>query len=264
LTSYNILSSLADPLIVETSSGKVKGAKREYEGINKNGTYVSFQGIPYAMPPVGTLRFKDPKPIQPWAGIKDVSGKPGEACPQSTLFTAKPEDIGKLTGDEDCLFLNIYTEEIPSSKSSNSQLLKPVMFYIHGGGFSIGAGAGSTGQPGSGEDYLLESGMVLVTINYRLGALGFLAIEGSNIQGNQGLKDQVLALRWVKENIAKFGGDPGRITISGLSAGAMSVHAHILSPMGKGEDLFHRAISQSGTMMGWEKLFMRKRLCQIV
>jgi len=96
---------------------------------------------------------------------------------------------------------------------------------------------------------MLESGLVVVTINYRLGPLGFFALEGTDIQGNQGLKDQALALRWIKNNIVKFGGDPGRITISGESAGAISVHAQVLSPVGKDEDLFQGAIAMSGTMM---------------
>merc|ERR1711892_875331 len=157
-----------------------------------------------------------------------------------------PTNAGGINGDENCLYLNIYTEEVPSSGLKNMNL-KPVMFWIHGGGFMIGSGAAF--GDGSGSDFLLESGMVVVTINYRLGALGFLAIEGTNIQGNQGLKDQMIALRWVKENIANFGGDPSRITIAGESAGGMSVHAHVLSPVGKNEDLFHRATSFSGTML---------------
>merc|ERR1711892_1638937 len=157
-----------------------------------------------------------------------------------------PTNAGGINGDENCLYLNICTEEVPSSGLKNMEL-KPVMFWIHGGGFMIGSGAAF--GDGSGSDFLLESGMVVVTINYRLGALGFLALEGSSITGNQGMKDQVLAMRWVKENIANFGGDPGRITISGESAGAISVHAQVLSPLGKNDDLFQRAISFSGTML---------------
>merc|ERR1719385_683541 len=127
--------------------------------------------------------------------------------------------------------------------------LSPVLFYIHGGGFAMGSGAGIFGMENSAEDYFMESDVVLVTINYRLGPLGFMAIPGTNIQGNMGMKDQLLAMRWIKQNIARFGGDPGRITISGVSAGAVSVHAHVLSPEGEGEGLFHRAISHSGTML---------------
>jgi len=232
-------------VVVSTNSGKVLGAKREYKGLHKNATFYSFQGIPYATPPVGQLRFKDPVPLEDvWVDTLDASGGPPPMCPQPGYFN--PATEGEITGDENCLFLNIYTQEVPQPSKKNVQL-KPVMFWIHGGGFIIGSGA-QMGD-GSGADYLLESGMVVVTINYRLGPLGFLAIEGTNIQGNQGMKDQLLALRWIKENIANFGGDPGRITISGESAGGMSVHAQILSPLGKNEGLFHRAISFSGTML---------------
>merc|ERR1711892_1393109 len=218
-------------VVVSTKSGRDEGSQRKYHGLHKNGSYFSFQGIPYASPPVGSLRFKDPVPLSDvWEG--------------------------DLNGDENCLYLNIYTEEVPSSGLKNMEL-KPVMFWIHGGGFMIGSGAAF--GDGSGSDFLLESGMVVVTINYRLGALGFLALEGSSITGNQGMKDQVLAMRWVKENIANFGGDPSRITIAGESAGGMSVHAHVLSPVGTNEDLFHRAISFSGTMLMAGEMQQSKR-----
>jgi len=144
------------------------------------------------------------------------------------------------------------TETLPQQSSSLD--LKPVFFWIHGGGFSMGAGEMFGQQP----DLLLEAGIVVVSINYRLGALGFFALEGSEITGNQGLKDQLMALRWIKQNIANFGGDPNRITIAGESAGAVSVHSHILSPLGKDEDLIHAAISFSGTaLMGMDDLQTR-------
>lgn len=194
---------------------------------------------------MGELRFKDPVPLKAaWEGELDASGGPAAVCPQPAFFD--PANDGEIVGEENCLFLNIYTEEVPNNGMKNVEL-RPVMFWIHGGGFFIGSGT-QLGD-GSGSDFLLESGMVVVTINYRLGPLGFLAIEGTNIQGNQGLKDQVMAMRWVKENIANFGGDPSRITIVGESAGAVSVHAQVLSPVGKDEDLFHRAISLSGTLL---------------
>lgn len=230
---------------VQTRFGSVEGAKRQFHGLHKNGSYSSFEGIPYALPPIGERRFKDPVSWEDeWEEDLDVSGGPPNICPQPKFFNPGAE--GEIDGNEDCLFLNIYSEELPNS-GLNKMELKPVMFWIHGGGFMIGSGA-QLGE-GSGSDYLLESGMVVVTINYRLGALGFLALDGTNIQGNQGLKDQLMALRWVKQNIANFGGDPSRITISGESAGGMSVHAHVLSPVGKDEDLFHRAISFSGTLL---------------
>ena len=119
-----------------------------------------------------------------------------------------------MVGGLDCLYLSIYTTSLPSPGSDN---LKPVFFWIHGGGFNVGGG-----DLGTGPDYLLESGVTVVTINYRLGPLGFLALEGrDDITGNQGLKDQLMALRWIKKNIASFGGDPNRITIAGESAGAI-------------------------------------------
>jgi len=236
--------SLAGSVSVSTKYGHVRGSQREYHGLHKNGSYHSFQGIPYAVPPVGSLRFKDPVPwTNVWDEELDVSGGPPAVCPQPNIFDPQARGI---TGNEDCLYLNIYTEEVPTTGLKNMEL-KPVMFFIHGGGFVMGSGA-QMGD-GSGSDFLLESGMVVVTINYRLGALGFLAIEGTSITGNQAMKDQLLAMRWVKENIANFGGDPGRITISGESAGAISVHAHVLSPMGKNDDLFQKAISFSGTML---------------
>jgi len=233
----------AASVIVSTKNGNVKGSQRQYHGLHKNGSFYSFQGIPYAVPPEGSLRFKDPVALTDmWEGELDTSGGPPPMCLQPNLF----DPSGDIQGKEDCLYLNIYTEEVPTTGLKNMEL-KPVMFWIHGGGFVMGAGA-QLGD-GSGSDFLLESGMVVVSINYRLGAFGFLAIEGSSITGNQGLKDQLLAMRWVKENIANFGGDPGRITISGESAGAISVHAHVLSPMGKQDDLFQKAISFSGTML---------------
>ena len=133
-------------------------------------------------------------------------------CLQPGYFFGK---LNETVGDMDCLFLSIYTTDLPSV--SPSMDLKPVFFWIHGGGFVLGSG-----DLGVGADYLLESGLVVVTINYRLGPMGFMALEGSpHVSGNQGLKDQLMALRWVKENIANFGGDPNRITIAGESAGAV-------------------------------------------
>ena len=243
-----LLVQIAGSVRVPTQYGQVVGMEKEYQGIEKNGSYYSFQGIPYAAPPVGKLRLKDPVPWEHyWEEDLDVSGGPPSMCPQPDPFSP----AGGIAGDEDCLFLNIYTEEV-SDAGSDEVELRPVMFWIHGGGFFMGSGA-QLGD-GSGSDYLIESGLVVVTINYRLGALGFLALEGTNISGNQGLKDQLLALRWVKENIANFGGDPSRITISGESAGGSSVHAHVLSPLGKNEDLFHRAISFSGTVLMWGEM----------
>ena len=138
-------------------------------------------------------------------------------CLQPGYFFGK---MNETAGDLDCLFLSIYTTDLPSVTPDAD--LKPVFFWIHGGGFVMGSG-----DMGVGADYLLESGLVVVTINYRLGPMGFMALEGSFAAGNQGLKDQLLALRWVKENIANFGGDPNRITIAGESAGAIRLYIRL-------------------------------------
>ncbi|KAF2892582.1 hypothetical protein ILUMI_13585 [Ignelater luminosus] len=147
-----------------------------------------------------------------------------------------------LIGSEDCLFLNVYTPELPSGGAS----LKPVMVWIHGGGFTTGSGNSDAYGPG----FIISEDVVVVTINYRLGFLGFLSMEDASlgVSGNAGLKDQVMALRWIQKNISHFGGDPNNVTIFGESAGGASVHYLMLSPMAKG--LFHRAIAQSGSALG--------------
>ncbi|PNF42097.1 hypothetical protein B7P43_G10290 [Cryptotermes secundus] len=197
-------------------------------------TYYSFQGIPYAKPPVGPLRFQAPEAPDPWSDVRDAQTERSVA-PQTDIFTGSG-----FEGDEDCLFLNVYTPKLPEATSDTA---KPVMVWIHGGGFYIG----SANTDCYGPDHLIREDVVIVTLNYRLGALGFLSTGDSVIPGNNGLKDQVMALRWVQQNIAQFGGDPGNVTIFGESAGAACVHYHILSPMSEG--LFHRAIIQSGCVL---------------
>ncbi|XP_034249553.1 liver carboxylesterase 2-like isoform X2 [Thrips palmi] len=222
-------------------------------------TYQSFQGIPYAKPPVGDLRFKDPQPAEPWTGVLRAL-HPGAQCLQSgqggvveslsptlrqalLLVRALPSFLSMLTSgnrqSEDCLFLNVYTRQVQPASP------RPVMVWIHGGGFHLG-----NGGPGLyGPDYLMDTedgdDVVLVTMNYRLGPLGFLSVPDGGAPGNAGLKDQNAALRWVRDNIAAFGGNPNRVTIFGESAGGTSVQMHLLSPMSRG--LFHGAISQSGS-----------------
>lgn len=147
-----------------------------------------------------------------------------------------------MIGDEDCLFLNVYTPRIPSNES-----LMPVMVFIHGGGFVFGHG---TDDSAHGPDYLVEKDVVIVSLNYRLGVLGFLCLDCKEAPGNMGLRDQVQALKWVQKNINKFGGDPKNVTIFGISAGGASVEYLLLSPLAKG--LFHKAIAQSGsTLLPW-------------
>lgn len=191
--------------------------------------YYSFKGVPYAEPPIGDLRFRSPVPIAPWQGVRQATAH-GNVCTQ-------PSDVVPVgyVGTEDCLFLNIYTQDLIGSR--------PVMVFIHGGGFVDGSGDVNWYGP----DYIVQDGVLLVTINYRVGIFGFLSTGDRYAQGNYGMKDMVEALRWVQENIAAFGGDPSNVTIFGESAGAVSIHYLVLSAMTAG--LFHKAIAQSGSAL---------------
>ncbi|XP_012215172.1 juvenile hormone esterase-like [Linepithema humile] len=191
------------------------------------GNYIAFRGIPYAKPPVGELRFKDPVLPKPWSGSKDAS-KYGNNAVQMDKFSRQ------IIGNEDCLYLNVYTTNIDPEKK------QPVMVWVHGGGFYIGSGDATSFGP----DYIVKKEVVLVTLNYRLGVLGFLNLYDKVATGNQGLKDVVMALQWIQKNISNFGGDPRNVTIFGESAGAAIVHYLAISPVAEG--LFHKAISQSG------------------
>jgi len=193
---------------------------------------MAFRSIPYAKAPVGELRFKDPVPAESWNGVLDATLE-APVCPQFDYFSRS------IKGTEDCLMLNVYTHSVGNDGTS----LRPVMFWIHGGGFVMGDGNGETGF--YGPDVFLDRDVILVTINYRLGPFGFLTTADGEAPGNYGLLDQTLALQWVRDNIRQFGGDPQSVTIFGESAGGASVHFHMLSPHSKG--LFHRAIAQSGT-----------------
>ncbi|XP_057380572.1 carboxylic ester hydrolase-like [Daphnia carinata] len=192
----------------------------------------AFRGIPYAQPPVGDLRFRDPIPAKPWTAILLDATKEGPACIQADLTTKA------LAGQEDCLVLNVYTRSVGSSNN-----LLPVMVWIHGGGFTTGSGNAESDL--YGPDYILDRDIVFVTMNYRLAAFGFLSTEDEEAPGNYGLLDQSMALRWVRDHIRNFGGDADSITIFGESAGGASVEYQVLSPHSKG--LFHRAIAQSGS-----------------
>ncbi|XP_011704230.1 PREDICTED: juvenile hormone esterase-like isoform X2 [Wasmannia auropunctata] len=210
---------------VHVTEGTLKGVV--VDGYNVR--YLAFRGIPYAKPPVGELRFKDPEPAKSWSGERDAS-KYGNVCVQVDL------DTHKIVGDEDCLYLNVYTTKINLLKK------RPVMVWIHGGGYFVGSG----NPYWYGPDHIVQKDVVLVTLNYRLSVLGFLNLNDKVATGNQGLKDTVLALKWVKKNILKFGGDPDNVTIFGESAGAGTVHHLALSPFAKG--LFHKVIAQSGVV----------------
>ncbi|XP_047111972.1 juvenile hormone esterase [Schistocerca piceifrons] len=215
-------------VVATTRYGRVRG---RVQATRSGRSLLAFYNLPYAKPPVGPLRFKAPEPPQPWLHIRDATTA-GPLCTQKNVFLRKQHP----TGSEDCLYLNVFT---PALKGS-----LPVMFWIHGGGWISGGGSLY------GPDFLLDHDVILVTINYRLGPLGFLSTQDSASPGNYGLKDQVAALQWVKENIAMFGGNPYNVTVFGESAGGASVHYLMMSPLSQG--LFHHAISQSGTaLMPW-------------
>ena len=206
-------------VIVSTTKGKIKGVQEA--------NYQFFFGIPYAKPPIGELRFREPHEMDIWDGIKDTT-KFKPIPPQ-----AYPEDPPiNQEESEDCLYLNIWTPLADDNK-------RPVMLWIHGGGFLIGAGS----RPRlDGKRLCVYGNVVVITFNYRLGVLGFLNL--SNIPANIGILDQIAALNWVRKNIKNFGGDPNNITIFGESAGGMSVA--ILLSIQKASGLFHKAIIQSG------------------
>jgi para-nitrobenzyl esterase len=213
---------------VETASGKVQGHDADTTGVR------SWLGIPYAAAPIGPLRWKPPQAVRPWAGTRPCL-KLGRNAPQRMLF---PDIDAFAAGQsEDCLSLNVW------SSARNGEKL-PVLFYIHGGGFAVGFG----GEKRYNGARLSKRGLVVVTMNYRLSALGFLAHpaltaeQGSS--GNYATLDLIAALHWVKANIAGFGGDPGQVTIAGESAGSMFVSMLMASPLARG--LFQRAIGESG------------------
>jgi para-nitrobenzyl esterase len=215
---------------VETASGRVSG-------FSKDGV-LRFNGIPFAKPPVGRLRWQNPEPPEPWAGVRDCA-RFGAIAPQ--IQGAAEGLLGGTAGQksEDCLALNIWTPACDSAK-------RPVMVWIHGGAFVTGAGSVGTYN---GKHLALSGDVVIVTVNYRLGALGFLNLfdaTGGILPGHgaEGIADQIAALKWVKENIERFGGDPANVTIFGESAGGMSVGALLAAPDAK--ELFHKAIPQSG------------------
>ncbi|XP_055849312.1 juvenile hormone esterase-like isoform X2 [Episyrphus balteatus] len=218
--------------------------KYHYEGCEfknwKGGKCTAFRGIPYAKPPINGLRFKDPQPIENPTTFVDARND-GPDC--SSTFGAN--------FSEDCLFLNIYSK---SWEPYSENHLRPVIFFIHPGGFYLGTGASSF----LGPEYLLEKDIILVTFNYRLGAMGFLNLGTPDIPGNAGLKDQVMALRWVNDNIEYFGGDPKQITLMGYSAGGFSVCLHLVSPMSQG--LFQRAVIMSASIPPQSKIPRRNQI----
>jgi para-nitrobenzyl esterase len=212
---------------VETRAGRIRGERRA--GVDV------FRGIPFAAPPVASLRWRAPEPEKPWAGLRDAT-RAGPVAPQSAGFVARLLGSHEEAWDEDCLSLSVWTPARDNAR-------RPVMVWIHGGGFTVGAGSWAVYD---GAGLARRGDVVVVAINYRLGALGFLATpdRGDGPAANFGLLDQLAALRWVREHATEFGGDPERVTLFGGSAGAMSIASLSTAPAAQG--LFARAILQSG------------------
>lgn len=242
----------ADPLTIKTEQGKLHGK------VINDGKVRAFLGIPYAAPPVGDRRWKAPEPPAHWKGVRDAT-EYGAHCMQSHPFDDMVfQDSGP---SEDCLYLNVFA---PADAKAGAKL--PVMFWIHGGGDE----AGSASEPRHNGDFLPTKGVVLVTINYRLGVFGFLATtdlaKEAGAAGNYGLMDMVAALEWVKENIARFSGDPGNVTIFGESAGSSAVSTLMAAAPARG--LFEKAIGESGAALnvgshGPEELAEREKQAQL-
>jgi para-nitrobenzyl esterase len=219
-----VIACRSHPQAISTDAGLVSGTT------NTAGDIRIFRGIPFAAPPVGPLRWREPQPVKPWTGVR--------RCVNFGPNPVQEPDWGVRS--EDCLYLNVWTANGDSPKK------RPVMVWIYGGGFTEGSGAGSWCDG----EAMAKKGVVFVTFNYRVGILGFLAhpaltAESPNhSSGNYGILDQVAALQWVQRNIAAFGGDPANVTILGESAGSCSVNTLIASPLARG--LFRRAIGESG------------------
>ncbi len=236
------VKTAGEPVKIDT--GLVQGV-----AASETGDVIVFRGIPYAAPPLGDLRWRPPQPAKAWEGVRECS-KFGTAAPQivSPLLNSFPGMSLGSTTNEDCLYLNVWT---PAHRPADKL---PVMVWVHGGGYLFGADS----QPLYEGTNLSRRGVVVVGMNYRLGALGFLAHPALSaesehgVSGNYGLLDQIEALRWVQKNIAAFGGDPERVTVFGESAGGNAVYSLLLTPLAKG--LFQRAIPESGGTLNFANL----------
>nr|UUB32816.1 carboxylesterase COED1 [Dendroctonus valens] len=235
-----------DPIVV-TSLGQIQGTVIQSR-LGKS--IYSFRGIRYAKAPVNELRFQPPVPVDKYEGVYNATAD-APLCPQPTSDPTS----------EDCLFLNVYSTKLP--KENDKTVKRPVIVYIHAGGF-YSVGSASYWE---GPQYFMDQDIVLVTFNYRLGTLGFLATGEKEAPGNNGLKDQVQVLKWINKNIEGFGGDPNSVTLMGYSAGGVSVVLHMVSPLSAG--LFHKAIAMSGSptsqwAIAHEQLDLAKRQAKFV
>ncbi|SPP84098.1 esterase B1-like [Drosophila guanche] len=213
--------------LVQTTHGRVRGVL--LKALYDEEEFYAFDGIPYAVPPLGTLRFKEPHDLKPWHGIRDCS-KPLDKCIQVSSYTKQVE------GSEDCLYLNISVKKLKSEKPL------PLMVYVHGGGFK----GGDASRRAWGPDYFMRENVIHISIGHRLGPLGFLSFADPSLEipGNAGLKDIILALKWIKANAGNFNGDPERITVFGHSSGSMAVQMLLATPQTEG--LFHKAVLMAG------------------
>lgn len=236
-SGHTLAAALVIVCVAATAGAQVRIDTGTIQGsTEQDGKVRAYKGIPFAAPPVGDLRWKEPQPAAKWDGVRDAT-KFGARCVQAPVFG---DMVFRDEASEDCLFLNVWTPATtPAAKL-------PVMVWIYGGGFQ----AGSTSEPRQDGRLLATKGVVVVSMNYRLGIFGFFAHpeltkeSGRQASGNYGLLDQLAALQWVRRNIAAFGGDPGNVTIFGESAGSFAVSALMASPLAKG--LFGRAIGESG------------------
>ena len=240
IASLSGIQAVEEPLRIE--GGRLSGTR------GRDASIRVFKGIPFAAPPVGSRRWMPPQPVVPWDGVRNAAAfsamcmQPPRPAEGSNLHDGTPETIS-----EDCLYLNVWT---PAAGAPAASEKRPVMVWIYGGLFRVGSAATGLfdGEP------LARKGVVFVSLNYRVGAFGYLAHpdlareSGHQASGNYALLDQIAALKWVQANIAAFGGDPDRVTVVGQSAGSMSISALMASPVAKG--LFQRAIGESGAQFG--------------
>ncbi|KAI9002846.1 carboxylesterase [Hyaloraphidium curvatum] len=211
--------------VVQTSSGPVRGTR-------ENGS-IAFHGVPFAAAPLGPLRFAAPHPPEKWTDVRDCTA-PGPSAPQNASRLDAVMGIAQFARSEDCLHVSLWTPAADRNK-------RPVLVWLHGGAYM----SGGANQPFyNGARLAASEDLVVVGVNYRLGAVGWLLVEGAPAPANRGLLDQIAALRWVRDNVAAFGGDPDNVTVAGQSAGAGSLLALMVSPEAQG--LFHKGISQSG------------------